>query len=391
MSAQKLKVGKNTKLKKLGFKRDGYFFKGWNTRKDGKGQSYSDAQSVKGPLAGGVTTTLYAQWGKAATTVTFQGYANTDSVSGKSYETAALYSAHRDDNGSATATIRFTYDGDKDAYKYVSFDFVDVTPPAFKKAFSDMGVNDVAPKVVSLKEPEPTYADYMENTDLSRTAELTVSFGQATRVLKVVASAGGKRFESGWICVSKTSDQQYCKADRDFYDAVRHRVESKLWKPGMTNLDKLVTIACYISNTNHYPGSASTTPENPTFWNNWSVEGKVLYRNLGDGLLNCAMRFQGGICDCWVADDIYGVAVHDLGLKGLYNKEKDEVAAGEGVWTAIGEYSSACMPGSHMSLIYKDVNEQKHYIDAQGVITYPGDSDVRCEDHGCLNYLVSLK
>ncbi len=49
-----------TKLNANTFKNSGYVFTGWNTKKDGKGTSYSDKQSVK--LTSNLT--LYAQWAK---------------------------------------------------------------------------------------------------------------------------------------------------------------------------------------------------------------------------------------------------------------------------------------------------------------------------------------
>lgn len=45
------------------FKRDGYTFKGWNTKADGSGKAYSDKQSIKNITdKDGDVITLYAQW-----------------------------------------------------------------------------------------------------------------------------------------------------------------------------------------------------------------------------------------------------------------------------------------------------------------------------------------
>ena len=46
-----------------GFSKDGYTFKGWNTKADGTGQAYADGESVTNlSSTNGETVTLYAQW-----------------------------------------------------------------------------------------------------------------------------------------------------------------------------------------------------------------------------------------------------------------------------------------------------------------------------------------
>ena len=57
--------GKTFKLTANGFKRNGYVFVGWNTKKDGKGIPYTDKQSVKNlTTKSGGRVKLYAQWAK---------------------------------------------------------------------------------------------------------------------------------------------------------------------------------------------------------------------------------------------------------------------------------------------------------------------------------------
>ena len=57
--------GKKYTLKANGFKRKGYTFKGWNTKKNGKGKTYKNKAKIKN-----LTTkskgkvVLYAQWKK---------------------------------------------------------------------------------------------------------------------------------------------------------------------------------------------------------------------------------------------------------------------------------------------------------------------------------------
>ena len=386
MATQKLKVGKSAKLSANKFKRAGYFFKGWNTKKNGKGTSYANKKQVKAPLAGGAKTVLYAQWGKLPTKVKFSTYSQTDEISNKTYYETSTQSTTRNLKGVGQAVIRFTYNGDKDAYKYVKFSFKDVTPTAYKNMYSDMGVKYSAPKKVKVREPERTYSDYMENTDLSHTAELVVECGLSTRVFKVTASASGNKMTSGYIFIgSGASTEKALCADEKLYRDVVHRVEKKLWKPGMTNLQKISALANYINMTCHYPFSEATEATNKLFWKDWSVEGKTLYYTRYDDLLNMTMRYQGGICHCWVVGEISDIVQRDLGLPYLYNREKDEVAKGEGVWLGIGEYSSTGMPGNHESLIYKDANEEVSYIDAQG------GSHGDCAAAHCRDGIVSLK
>lgn len=56
------KLKKSYKLTKNKFKRDGYTFDGWNTKKNGKGKAYKDKASVKDLAKSGKTVKLYAQW-----------------------------------------------------------------------------------------------------------------------------------------------------------------------------------------------------------------------------------------------------------------------------------------------------------------------------------------
>ena len=56
------------------FKKTGYTFNGWNTSKDGSGQSYSNGESVRNlSSVNGATVTLYAQWTANTYTVKFDG------------------------------------------------------------------------------------------------------------------------------------------------------------------------------------------------------------------------------------------------------------------------------------------------------------------------------
>lgn len=66
------KYGKKYTLTKNGFKKKGYTFTGWNTKKDGSGKTYKNKAEVKNlsPKADGKVT-LYAQWKKTKYTITY--------------------------------------------------------------------------------------------------------------------------------------------------------------------------------------------------------------------------------------------------------------------------------------------------------------------------------
>ena len=68
----KCKYGKKYTLTKNGFKKKGYTFKGWNTKKDGSGKTYKNKAEVKNlsSKADGKVT-LYAQWKKTKYTITY--------------------------------------------------------------------------------------------------------------------------------------------------------------------------------------------------------------------------------------------------------------------------------------------------------------------------------
>ncbi len=67
MADQSFTYGTAQALSKNAFTRSGYTFTGWNTKKNGKGTSYKDKQSVKNLTAkANASVTLYAQWKKNA-------------------------------------------------------------------------------------------------------------------------------------------------------------------------------------------------------------------------------------------------------------------------------------------------------------------------------------
>ncbi|MBQ6845145.1 MAG: InlB B-repeat-containing protein [Agathobacter sp.] len=66
------KYGTSYTLKANSFKKKGYTFTGWNTKKDGSGKTYKNKASVKNLTStDGKTITLYAQWKKTKYTITY--------------------------------------------------------------------------------------------------------------------------------------------------------------------------------------------------------------------------------------------------------------------------------------------------------------------------------
>ena len=67
------KYGKTYTLTANAYKKKGYTFNGWNTKKDGSGKSYKNKAEVKNLTSkSGGTVTLYAQWKKTKYTITYK-------------------------------------------------------------------------------------------------------------------------------------------------------------------------------------------------------------------------------------------------------------------------------------------------------------------------------
>lgn len=78
MSNQKITYGSKAKLTANKFKKKGYTFVGWNTKKDGSGTSYKNkADASKMTTTNGKKITLYAQWAASKYTITFDGNGST--------------------------------------------------------------------------------------------------------------------------------------------------------------------------------------------------------------------------------------------------------------------------------------------------------------------------
>ena len=67
------KYGTSYTLTANAFKKKGYTFTGWNTKKDGSGKSYSNKEKVKNLTSkDGGSVTLYAQWKKTKYKITYK-------------------------------------------------------------------------------------------------------------------------------------------------------------------------------------------------------------------------------------------------------------------------------------------------------------------------------
>lgn len=185
---------------------------------------------------------------------------------------------------------------------------------------------------------------------------------------------------------NKNDSSSYSKYDLDLYRAVLNKVEEALWKPGMTNSEKLTALNNYINSTNHYPGCDLTLKEyNATFWENWSVDDTYIMKT--DSILDNTMMFQGGICDCWAAQVLMKIAMEDLGIP----KIKDMTENGEGVWLGMGSNSSNPTAPTHVTMFYKDSEGTCYGFDVNGMTYNHSEKEVTCEVHQCREKLIPLK
>lgn len=282
--------------------------------------------------------------------------------------------------------------------EHIKFEVEDVTPAGYKRAFEFADQKCTAPvlsvenitkefceesvygrKTVNL----PVSDDESDKTCVAMSArKLVITAGEGVRVCKVKVYVDDKLYDAGYLA-TRPYDENGKYLDEALYTKVRHKVEDRLWTDDMTNMQKLYKIANYICDTTHYPGKGCTDKDiNPTFWNDFSVDGVELFYYLFDmPTLNRVMDLQGGITTCVAVSIVETVACDDLNLPYLYDRSTDTIADGEGVWMAVGSASSNPSAGSnHYSVIYKDAAGNKYFIDAQGIM-----SDTSCEEHGCLD------
>ena len=117
---------KAKKLTANAYKKTGYIFTGWNTKKNGSGDSYDNKQSVKNLTSkNGGTVTLYAQWEPITYTVQYNGNGAT---SGSTAASTHIYDKEKKltKNGferSFGVTYHDNYDDDDTDEKTVSSSF----------------------------------------------------------------------------------------------------------------------------------------------------------------------------------------------------------------------------------------------------------------------------
>lgn len=307
------------------------------------------------------------------------------------------------ENGIGTFNVSFASDASDDWLdRHMRFEVEDATPTAYSKAFRWLGQDMTVPSltVSNTTEELRTKYDYgrdsivspcaqqpISNTDKKRLSarKLTIKAGVGVRVCKVKAYRDDTLYDVIYIATQPYDDQENY-LDEEYYAIARHKVEAKIWTDDMTNLQKLNVLASYISSTTHYPRSGCTKKAtNPTFWNAFSVDGIDLYYNMYSTMstLNRIMDLQGGITTCVGVDIVQKAATDDLGLPYLYDSKTGTIADGEGVWLGVKSYSSNPSAAYHVSVIYKDANENRYFVDAQGMIT-----DTTCEEHGCLDKVI---
>ena len=145
MVAQTGEKGKKIKLNANKFKRAGYVFAGWNTKKDGKGTAYKGSATIT--LTKNIT--LYAQWDKITLTI--------KSISKISRSKILTISATLKIGGKVVKgkTLTFVYKGKK--------------RHTFKAKTNGQGIAKV-------KIPKK----YIQELKVGKTATITVSYGGAT-------------------------------------------------------------------------------------------------------------------------------------------------------------------------------------------------------------------
>lgn len=317
----------------------------------------------------------------------------------------------RNEDGTNTYNAYFLCNADEKWLDHnITFVVEDVTPAAYANVFADLGVAYEEPELTVKSAAnyvlecqqygfdihEPYTEDGPGSVSEAPTGGkcIIVEAGASVRVVKLSAKKGDTVLD--YIYLGSNGEEvggDYSAYDVELYKKVRRKVEAQIWTDEMSNLEKLSALADYINATTHYPGTDVTSKEyNPTFWENWAVDDKeLLWSMCNDITLNRIMDFQGGIVTCQAAGILKTVAVDDLGLPYLYDRASDTVASGEGVWRAMGSYSSNPSEPWHESLVYKSADEERVFLDAQGM----GDGGLlgkeSCEKHGCRDKIISLK
>ncbi len=329
-------------------------------------------------------------------------YASTDT-----YKAETCTSVNSDD--SHTYTVYFLCDSDEDWIDdEVTFTVTNVTPNAYTEMYQafdvecsirDWSVASAADSIYLVYNFNviPPFTDGAVLDSGARATAgkmITIHADPGVRAVKVCAyDKNGTLLDyvyvgsNGRYIGTSYTDYSYSALELELYQQMKECVEAELWTDSMTNYEKLKAIATYISTTTHYPYTDATSEEyNPTFWSNWAVDGTdTLYAMFDDVYLNWIMDFQGGITTCLAAQILYEIAINDLNMEDVSSDSTTE-----GVYLASGSYSSNPSNYYHVSLIYVDENGDHTFIDAQGIGYSGSNAKPACEDHGCLDKLITV-
>lgn len=269
-------------------------------------------------------------------------------------------------DGSFTGSVPFETSISEAERDRVTFETVDVTPNAFKEMFKSMGIPDgIKLEKENVTGTRQKTVDGVKYGYTYYGVKLTIKAEQGTRAVKIVAKRGGKVIDIVYLISHSDYGKDASDADMRLYDAVRHKIESVLWKDGMSNLEKLEAMAAYLNKTLRYPGTEACS-KGSKWWDDFSVDGKRLFYDLDcDDMSNYMMFYQGGIKTCYAAYNLMYVAEKDLGLPKVYveNGRATDMTdpskvryltADEGVFIGAVKCSRNPEAKDHVTLWYKE-------------------------------------
>lgn len=216
--------------------------------------------------------------------------------------------------------------------------------------------------------------NYVSEEDKVEHGVVKINTSIDVRVIHIVAKLGDVVLSNAYVTTSGyDANGELSKSDLALEKTVRKKIESKLWTSDMSNIQKLKEMASYISNTTIYSSNSKTKEENPGFYKRWEIKGtdKVIKAlSVADPVLSRLSILRGGQTTCYAAGYIGTIAIEDLGLRDLYNKEENriETGCGEGVWIGRKNYSSNPAALDHMTCWYVNSDGSTQAVDAQGFI-----------------------
>lgn len=297
---------------------------------------------------------------------------------------------YRTDDGSCIFTGLLKCDAAPFWLDDVEYEVEDVTPRAWKNVYADLGVAYAAPSV-TVSDERKLWMRY------EGCQTIKVHAGPGIRAVRLTAKKNGTDLGTRYLRVSckKTDDvhSDNSEWDVEMYRKVRQKVEAKLWTEDMSNYKKILAVVEYLRSVMHYPDTATVSKEyNPSYWEEWGVDGGKRPLYTGDGPDGMMMCFMGGVGDCWAGVSLLQrVAVDDLGLPPLYEDESGSRMDGEGFWVGQGKDSSTWDNPSHRTFYYRDAEGTEYAFDLQGMRFQWNSPQVTCEGHDCRSKIISLK